>query len=135
MPDIPNQLASAGNNDDLNLKISEFRDPSGGSWERTCRGLSLEGSWYRSRRRHFKDDKVSGYWHIKPRDWTGSEDANAILLDEMPWADLSKQDPSREWRCDPLGGAEGPDGDGFSIYDKDRKTAIALAWCKWKGIA
>ncbi len=63
-------------------------------------------------------------------DFYSDEAASARLLEAMPLADLSKQEPSMEWRCDPWGGA----GETPSAYDTDRKTAIVLAACAWLSI-
>lgn len=61
----------------------------------------------------------------KPHDWTGSEDASAVLLEEMPDPMLWKESETL-WGCEPFNGA--------SEHHRDRKVAIALGWMKWKGI-
>ena len=62
-----------------------------------------------------------------PRDWTGSEEASAVLLEEMPLPHVWKN-PNREWACEPDLNAE------VIESANERKCAIALAWLKWKGI-
>ena len=54
-------------------------------------------------------------------DWTGSEDASAVLLEEMPVRFALELCPSGLWDA-------GIQGTGNWRASKDRKTAIALAW-------
>ena len=113
-------------NDDINQKISEARSPGGGRWEHTCRGLSIGGSWDRSRR--LNSESGFRYWHIEPRDWIGSEDASAILLEEMPDGVIEHFDGN--WSCSFYALKTGR----INITNKDRKRAIAMAWLKWRQI-
>lgn len=60
-------------------------------------------------------------------DWAGSEDASAVLLEEMPNPGLSRGGRYKEWSCL-------PDISDLSIEIRDvvRKRAVAIAWLKWK---
>ena len=61
-------------------------------------------------------------------DWLTDEAASAKLLEEMPEPTLMKD--LGQWMCDP-DGTSNPD---LCRFAKDRKTAIALAWLRWKGV-
>lgn len=63
-----------------------------------------------------------------PRDYITDEAASAELLEEMPEPTLMKE--LDQWMCDP-DGTNNPD---LCYFAKDRKTAVALAWCRWKGV-
>lgn len=98
--------------EELNRKISEAKD-----------------SWI--------DDDRNGVF--RERNWTGDESANAELLDEMPNPLLSKFDnkkPPYPWCCEPDAANLKPPTyapQHLGIH-ADRKTAVALAWLKWKGV-
>lgn len=99
-------------NEELNRKISEARK----EWNRRFSGK------------------------IEPKDWTGSEEASAVLLEEMPFPVVEKrldiEATTAQWHCmvDPRADADGPPHAVTFGVNQDRKTAIALAWLKWKGI-
>lgn len=69
------------------------------------------------------------YWadSADNQNWTGSEDASAVLLEEIPNPAISRG-TLRMWSCLP---------DILDLRNElqhaDRKIAIALAWLKWKG--
>ncbi len=71
----------------------------------------------------------------QPIGWTGDESANAELLDEMPLPLISKFEDGR-WCCEPdVCNLPAPTYQPQHIgLNADRKTAIALAWLRWKGI-
>lgn len=107
--------------DEINRKISEAK----GKWFRKtddCPDWDLHPMWVQNH----------GYCKScdRPVDWTGSEEASAELLDEMPSPCLTHViEPDDIWIC-------WPDHRRHmrSAQDKDRKTAVALASMKWKGI-
>lgn len=76
-------------------------------------------------------DLASSGCGILHPDWLSSDKANCVLLDEMPMPHVWKN-PDGTWHCDPFIGSE--DEKDISANDANRRTVIALAWLKWKGV-
>lgn len=126
--------------DDINRKISEARrQPWDESRCRICGwpvkaslldGCTVNSCSQRPAPARRADDNS--------RDWTGSEDASAVLLEEMPSPELCRTrfaSGHDGWMCRPDIGISTATIEGESERSKERKTVIALAWLKWKGIA
>ena len=58
--------------------------------------------------------------------WTRDENASAVLLEEMPYPRLHKDDDSPWWYCSADKYRYPPDA------NPERMVAIALAWLKWR---
>lgn len=60
-------------------------------------------------------------------DWLSDDTANCVLLDELVLPTLSRR--LEGWYC---GYHLGP-----AVYEphEDRRTAVACAWCRWKGVS
>jgi hypothetical protein len=69
---------------------------------------------------------VNGIYDVD--DYTGDDRANCVLLDEMPEPNLYLDD-EEDWNCvlEKIVGAVG--------ISKERRIAVCLAWCRWKGVA
>lgn len=111
--------------EELNQKISELREPkptmipAGGDFYYFANGIAFTHSrvWL----------FYGGEWRNNA-DWTGSEEASAVLLEEMPEPQLlcAVWDGIKSWRCDPYYNSN------IVKLDADRKRAVALAWLAWK---
>lgn len=115
---MTNAARTALETDEINRRISEAREPKP-TW--THGTLTNGAAWEITN--PLKDDLG-----INPRDWTGSEEASAVLLEEMPEPLLFLMVDARQWWCDPDSRQE------TTAESPDRKVAIALAWLKWKGL-
>lgn len=60
--------------------------------------------------------------------WLTSDEANCVLLDEMKPVDLTSNE--KEWFC---WQRSLPKMHG--VWNADRRTAVALAWCRWQGVS
>lgn len=118
---------------ELNRRVSELRERKPGDWNTTYPSVeefSANGSWCIEKLR-----VSGGRWeHIHtPRDWTGDEAANAVLLEEMPRAALEKDHPAYNhlglWTCWPFG-----EHYPHARIDDDRKVAVVKAWLAWRGL-
>lgn len=93
---------------EINAQISEAR----GVHKTECGWHDLEAKWC---------------WSETP-DWIGQEDASAVLLEDMPEHTSLKR--GERWACEAWTGTK------WAVAGHaDRKTAVALCWLKWKGIA
>lgn len=108
-------------NEELCRKISEARGWKYGSRDDIAPKWpdAFDACWW-FEGKPFSDSEVP--------DWTGSEAASAVLLEEMPQPTVIRA-ATGNWLCQPRSGSI-----DFESHE-DRKVAIARAWLIWKGIA
>lgn len=114
-------------NEEINKRITEAREPKPDKdfVARIC----INGYWRSPKEEWVLDDHTQ--W-VPLHDWCGSEDASAVLLEEMKatvemftWR-MADVEPW-QWEFH-VGGKDGK----LVAHDPDRRVAIAMAYLAWK---
>lgn len=113
--------------DALHERISEWFEPKPGVVNTTFRGpdYSKAGAW---RINWVAAPGKRWISEVAALDYTHDEAANARLLEAMPVVSVERHPNSKAWFVTTVNKYKS------LTSDKDRKTAIRDAFCKWAGI-